>query len=235
MKTTLVVENNSQLADFYGINLHTWVHSNCLHFQQARFIIEYLQKQESMPDLIITRGKIGSEHTADAIADYLSKTNTTIPIIVIGESNLDKTNFLHLESSLEIKGLIQASAKALKVTAQEMAKLEIPDFFEIPIQNFHIIDYTICDVYKLEDTGEHKIFIKTFDEVPAGTLKNLENQKISSLFIKKEERLKFVTNINQEIASKLQLKDLNEDEQVSAVEMSQELLQQKMERLCITP
>ena len=235
MKTTLVVENNSQLADFYGINLHTWVHSNCVHFKQASNLIEFLQKQKTMPELIITRGKIGSEQTADAIADYLAKANITIPMIIIGTSHIDKADVVHLESSLDIKGLIQASAKALNVTAKNMANLEIPDFFEIPIQNFQLIAYTICDVYRQEESEEHKLFLKTFDEVSQNDLKDLMTQKVSSLFIKKEERLKFVTNINQEIASKLQLKDLNEDEQINAVEMSQELLQEKIERIGITP
>ena len=55
-----------------------------------------------------------------------------------------------------------------------------------------------------------------------------------SLFVKKNDRLKFVTNINQEIASKLVLDDLNEDEQVTAVEMSQQLLQAKIKRMGIT-
>ncbi len=234
MKTTLIVESHLQLTDFYSINLHTWVDSQTVCVKQARFLIEYLQNNETKPELIITKAKIGTEHTAEAIYEYLSKEKLNIPLIVIGDSPLDKTQIPHLNSSLEIKELIQASAKALNVTAKEMAEKAVPDFFEIPIQHFHLIDFSICNVFR-EEEGSFKLFIKAFDEISPHALKNLIGQGTMSLFVEKDHRLKFVTNINQEIASKLELKDLSEDEQVSAVEMSQQLLQEKFERLGVTP
>ena len=233
MKTTLLVENNSQLEDFFTINLHTWVGSTAIPKKDGKSAVQYLHENSPSIDLIVTRMKIGSEHTAAAIHDFIVKSDLKIPLIIIGESTLSSELVFNLTSALEIKDLIQTAAKALNVTAKDMANLSVPDYFPIPIQHFNIIKEPICDVYRPEGE-DYNLYLNAFEEFSPNTIKDCMAEDHSFLFVKKDSRLKFVTNINQEIASKLDLKDLNEDEQVVAVEMSQNLLQEKIARIGIT-
>ncbi|MBT4790191.1 MAG: HD domain-containing protein [Halobacteriovoraceae bacterium] len=236
MKTTLIVESNIQFQDFYSINLHTWIGANCVLKDDAKFAIEHLQKDPSSIKLIITRAKVGTERSAEAIYEYLAASKLEIPIIVIGQSPLMQKVIVHIKSALEIKALIQAAAKALNVTAQEMAEAQVDDYFPIPIQHFYLIKQSICNVF-LEDEDQpkqFKLFLNELGDISATEIKILISNKVSYLHVEKINRLKFVTNINQEIAAKLELKDLNEDEKTVALEMSLSLLQEKMQRMGIT-
>jgi response regulator RpfG family c-di-GMP phosphodiesterase len=233
MKTTLIVENHSQFEDFFTINLHTWVGSSSVPKKDAKSAVQYLHENSKEIDLIITRSKIGTEHTAAAIHDFISKSGMNTPLIIIGEGKIQSETVTYLSSALEIKELVQAAAKSLNVTAQDMAKLAVPDFFPIPIQHFSLIKESICDIFRLEGQ-EHNLYLNAFEKFSESTKNSFAVETHEFLYVKKESRLRFVTNINQEIASQLNLKELNEDEQIVAVEMSQNLLQEKVARMGIT-
>lgn len=242
MLTTLIVENNSQLEDFYTINLHTWVGSTAVPKKDGKSAVECLRKDFEKIDLIITREKIGTEHTLEAIRDFLKDLDKEIPLIIIGgeknqtnqEVDQKRENKIFLSSALEIKELIQAAAKLLNVTAKQMAELAVPDYFQIPIQHFNLIKEPVCSIFREEEENEYKLYLNPFDTISPSHIKNYISEGHLFLYVHKNDRLKFVTNINQEIASKLELKDLSQDEQVSALEMSQNLLQEKIARMGIT-
>jgi HD-GYP domain-containing protein (c-di-GMP phosphodiesterase class II) len=233
MKTTLLVENNLEFEDFFTINLHTWVGSMTLPKKDGVTAIKHLQDNHKSIDLIITRAKIGTEDTAQVIKDFIAKHKLDTPLIVIGESPLQGEQVVHLNSALDIKELITKAAKGLNVTAQDMVNKHVPEFFPMPIQHFRLINQSICDIYR-EEGNEYKLYLNALQEFSQVNLKQCIAEGHNSLFVKKENRLKFLTNINQEIASKLELKEINQDEQMTAVEMSQSLLQEKISRLGLT-
>lgn len=233
MKTTLIVENNSKLQDFLAINLHTWVGSLAITAKDAKLATEQLLQHKSSINLIITRANVGTERTAEAIFRYLLDNGLDIPIIVIGDSPLAESGITHVFSALSIKEIIQYSAKELEVTAQDMANLAVPNYFEIPLNIFYEIKSSICPVYK-EVNYNYELFSDAEIDLNYIEIKKLSDAGVTSFYVKKNDRLKFVGNINQEIAAKLSLDELNEDEQVSAVEMSQQLLQSKLKRMGIT-
>lgn len=234
MRTTLLVENNSQLCDFYALNLHTWVGSDSIMAKEAKFAVEYLQEKADEIGLIICKAKIGQERTAEAIENFLDTTDTKIPLIIIGDSPLKDKSVPHLDSAIDIKALVQAGAKALGVTAQDMAQLSVPEYFGIPIQNFHHISEPICDVFREED-NKYEVHIAQGQTVSKPDLKSYIAEGNLTLFVKRADRLKFVSNISQEIAANINLTELNEDEKVGALELSQQLLQQKLAKIGVTP
>lgn len=233
MKTTLLVENNSQLQDFYAINLHTWVGSSSVAKNEAKLAMQYLMENKDSISLIITKAKIGTERSAEAIFKYLLDNALDIPLLVVGDSPIADNGVTHIFSALSIKEIVQYSAKALGVTAKDMAAMSVPDFFEIPIQNFVNLKEPVCDIFKAGENGYIQ-YLSAHQEINQAEIKKMDEAGTRSLFVKKNDRLKFVTNINQEIASKLDLKELNSDEQITAVEMSLELLRSKIKRMGIT-
>lgn len=233
MKTTLIVENNLQLQSFYAINLHTWVGTHCISKSEAKLAMQYLMENAGHIDLIITKASIGTERSAEAIFKYLLDKALSIPLLVIGDGPLASNGVTHIFSALAIKDIIQHSAKALKVTAKEMAALSVPEFFEIPIQNFFLLKESICDIYTMEG-NTYTPYLNATQEIHKNNLKKMSEAGTRFLFVRKNDRLKFVTNMNEEIAAQLNLNELNTDEQISAVEMSQNLLHTRIKRLGIT-
>jgi len=235
MQTTLLVERNDQLQRFFSINLYTWVGSEVHQYPNAKLALEKLQAPNSKIDLIIARAKLGTEQTAKAICDYVKANNLNIPVIIIGDKKEEIPEVFHIPSALDIKHLIQTSAKALGVTAKNMADLQVPEYFPIPLQFFHCLKYSIVDVYVNNlDNDSFEIIFNIFDEFDSKTVSKLASESRYELYVKKEDRLKFVTNLTQEIISDIELKELNENEQISAMEMSQKLLQQKIARMGIS-
>jgi HD-GYP domain-containing protein (c-di-GMP phosphodiesterase class II) len=236
MYTTLIVEKSAQLQSFFAINLHTWVGSSSSSYNTATLAIDYLKTQGKNINLIITRDKIGTEKTADALRDFITKQNLEIPMVVIGKSENNSDKVIDIDSGLDIKTLVMTSAQALGVTAQDMAKVVVPEFFEIPLQFFHHLSSPICPVY-LQNVHNEKYELRfdAYQEYHNGVIKDLASEGYMGLFVKKDDRLKFVTNLNQELASIMPITDLNSDEQMTAMEMSQALVQEKIAKLGITP
>lgn len=233
MSITLLVESEKEISTYYCINLKAWVGTKCVVLPSAKEAIIYLQENENV-DLVISKSKNNKENSAEAIDTYLQSTGRNTPFIVIGPSSLDQDNIIHLASFLEVKPLVQTAAKALGVTAQDMATLAVPDYFSIPAEFFYFLHGPIADVYYQESP---EIFIKKFD---AGEILNQSELQaflgnhIDELFVKKADRLKFVSYISQELAGKMDLSSLAESDRLRAVEISMPLLSQNLKKFGIT-
>lgn len=239
MRSTLLVEGNDQLQRFCAINLYTWVGCDVVPVKEAKLAV---QKITDETELIVTRYKSGTEQTAIALTEYLKSKELNIPVIVIGDEKQQVENVTHIKSCLDIKELIQNSAKSLNVTAKDMAQMEVPEYFPIPLQFFHCIKYSVVPVFchkfitnaEGEDVETYEPLFDPFQEWPTSEISKHAAEGQYNFYVKKEDRLKFVTNLTQELVSVIEMKELNSNEQISAMEMSQSLLQQKISRMGIT-
>ncbi len=234
MKTTLVVENHSQFEDFLSINLFTWLGLKTVFVKSAKSAIEYIINNDSKPDLIISKYKINSSLEAPVILTFLKENSLNIPFFSMGQKPKDsEISSPHFTSILDIKLLIQECAKSLKITAKQMVHEIVPDYFPIPIQHFNLIENTNTVIYTEEDGTYQPVLAK---DAPVDSLivKDMIAQGHMHVYIKKEDRLRFVSHINHQIAAKLEIKELNPNDKLVALDMSQRVLQQSVKRLGIT-
>jgi len=235
LNLTLLVENNIELSSYYSINLQTWVGADSLVEKTSKMAIGIL---ENNPDigLIITKSRNGLEKSAEILFEYITKSGKTIPLIVIGKSSIKDPSVIHLANGLDIKELVQNTAKAIGVTAQDMAKHVVPDFFPIPISYFLSLHTAIINIYVQDEENQDQYNIKfeQFDEFDQNSIKEVIKLGIGNLYVKKVDRLKFVTNITHELMNKISASELNSDEKITANEMQQSLLQQKLARIGLT-
>lgn len=228
MNLTLIVEDNIQLQDFYHLNLYTWVGTGVIRAANAKFALEELAERSNEINLIITRVNIKTEKTFDAIQNYLDEHNLKIPIITLGATeDLGETN---IPSGIDIKLIVKAAAKSLGVTAESMAALQVEEHFAIPIQHFNHLTFLICEVFD----GNNEQIYATDEMIDPLKLKNDVAAGTQNYYVKRNSRLKFVSNFNEVIASKLNLLELNKDEKIQAVELSQNLLRENLEKFGVT-
>lgn len=235
MKPTLLVENNTELESFYSLNLQTWVGIKIIPKKEAKFCLKAFDEN---PDIacVITKARNGLEKSAEALYEYLQKSGKNIPLIVIGKSTIEDENVVHLSSGLDIKPLMQNVAKALGVTAQEMATKKVPDFFPIPINYFLALKRTLTNIYEedIDGPANYKQKLSENEEFDEDLIKNYIREGVANLYVMKNDRLKFVTNVTQELVTKIDMKELNANEQIAASEMGQKLLGQKLALIGIT-
>lgn len=235
MKITLLVEDNTELESFYSLNLQTWVGAKTLPQKEAKFCQKAFDEN---PDIacIITKARNGTEKSAEILYEYLQKSQKNIPLIIIGKSSIEDENVIHLSNGLDIKPLMQNVAKALGVTAQNMATMQVPEYFPIPIHYFLALKRTLTNVYEeeIDNPGAYKQKLNKNEEFNENLIKDYIKAGVANLYVMKNDRLKFVTNVTQELIAKIEMEDLNANEQITAAEMGQKLLSEKLALIGIT-
>lgn len=221
----ILVEDNDELARFYSLNLHVWVGATVLHAKDLR-TVESLIKEHQSAKLVISK----SSYTPIVKKFLEGESLRNISQINLGPGEFDGVS---IENGLNIKPLMQAAAKALGVTAQDMAKLEVPEYFPIPISHFGAINSSSADIY-LEQDGNHELIFQANAQIDSTRIVELAKSGIKELHVNRSQRLKIVTHISQEIVSNINPKDLDEAQALSANEMSQKLVQYKLQKIGIT-
>lgn len=224
---TLVVEENDQLAGFYQLNLKVWVGAQVRRASTIKELETFLQKNKNV-SLIISKNSF-----SPVVKKYIDADNLReIHHINIGTEQFEGS--INVENGLNIKPLLMAAAQALGVTAQNMAQMEVPEFFPIDIEFFTTIDAPVCDVFLSKGDGHALQFPKDMP-IQHSRVKELTEAGHDCLYVMKADRLKMVTNITQEIVTNITPEALNENEQLSANEMDQRLLRHKLDKIGITP
>ncbi len=230
MSLTLLVENNPMIESFYMLNLATWLGLDIVPKKKAEFAIKLLETQSDTIKLIIVRAVIDKEESAKMIVDFLASRGLKIPVIEIGPGKEVPGCFAHVPNSLQLKILIQSSAKALNITAKDMSAKVVPDYFPIPIVYFKVIKRSICPVFSQnqDDPKKFELRIQKLQEFDEKTIASMIEEGVTHLYVNKLDRLEFVNNVTSELMTLLQTKDLSPDEGISAADKGMELLSKKL-------
>lgn len=211
-RIALIIDTNTELHSLLSINLKTWVACDTIYQNSAQTALGALSKNSQI-DLIITIARRGGERTAEIIHNYLNDHQRLIPMLIVGESTLENSNLIsHIDNAIVIKPIIQACAKLIGVTARDMADMEIPKFYPIPIKFFSNLSYSTVELFE-EDNEQYIPFANPNCEFDEGLIKNCFDKGVQSLFVKRDDRLSFVYNATQEFISKLDITKLNASEE----------------------
>lgn len=231
LNLTLLVENNQQIESFYRLNLFTWLALETIVASDATSAMKVLSGSDGPRiNLIIARAQTGKEQTASEIVQFLKSKNLEIPVIVIGPGKEVPGSFAHMANSLQMKTMIQASAKALGITAQSMMTKDVPEFFPIPLSFFGMLQRPVCHVYG----QDKKLLFEKLKPISPEEIKRLETAGVTNLFVSKLDRLDFVNNVTAELMSLLKEEDLSVDEQLTAADSTLTLASKKLLSLGVT-
>ena len=230
MSLTLLVENNPKIESFYMLNLSTWLGLEILPKKKAEFAIKLLETEAEKIKLIIVRAYCEKEDSARMMVEYVKKAGLEIPVIVIGPGKEVPGSFAHVPNSMQLKILIQSAAKALNITAKDMSTKVVPDHFPIPIPYFKVIKRSVCPVYSqdIDDEKKYHRRIEPMVEFDEKMISSMIEEGVDFLYINKLDRLDFVNNVTSELMAQLAEGDLSEDEEITAVDKSMELLSKKL-------
>lgn len=198
MSKTLVVSDNEILNQLYMINLEVYLATEVvLVFSNQK--AQELILAGNQYDLIITMNMINGHDCAVALNDFLTKSNLTIPLLVIGNPSKEISNIVIVQSSYHLQNLLRACAKILGVTAKEMASLEIPDYFAVS-SNFLIrLREAPCSIFlQVKKTSEEPTFVMVAKKgsVLTEIIKKFETEGIENLFVNSLDRLMIINKIS---------------------------------------
>lgn len=230
---TLLVENNAKIADIYLLNLAVYTGLDVTVTNSTAAALELIKKSKF--DLIISRARIGAQDAAALLTSSLQEQGLDIPVLVIGDGVFPKKGASGpIKGSLNLKSVVKGAAQALGITAQEMARKQVEDFFPLQSRLFEWVTCPRCDVYALDPDGS---MVKVFEAnatIDKAKLDKSVRLSQGTFYVDKLDRLKMVDHLSAELMARLDDKDLNPDEQIQAAESNLQLLSQKLITLGIT-
>lgn len=227
---TLIVEDSLELQRFYGLNFTVWVGSQVMFAKGPAEAIDILNKNEI--NLVVARLKNSDNSPcSELLYNEIKNKNLKTKLINVGLKKLNDEVF-NLPSALDIQPLMKASAKALNVTPKDMVQLSLPEYFGFDIEYFSYLPRSVTDVYAKKGE-DYELLISALKDYPKEFVEKIKLDH-PKLFVKKEERLRFVTNVTQELAVQIPEESLNKDELLSHSEMSQNLISDKLKQFGIT-
>lgn len=212
------------------LNLSTWLGLEVVTKKRPEFAIKLIEEDPSKIGLIIVRAMIDKEEAAKAMVEFIQKRKLNIPIVEIGPGKEVPGCFAHVPNSLQLKALIQGCARALNITAKDMAQKVVPDYFPIPILYFKVINRSVCPVYSqdIDDSNKYHMRIDKLVEFNEKTISAMVDEGVDKLYIKKLDRLEFVNNVTSELMNQLESSQLSVDEEMTASDKGIELLSKKL-------
>ena len=154
-------------------------------------------------DLIVTLSKIENVDSAKQIGTYLSSSKTKTPVIVTGtvSDGILGENQFGLAGKFDIQSILKTSAKILGITAQQMAKLNVGEFYHISSSLLKGVSKAPCSLY-IKAGNLYKAVVHTEDDTEE-FLKNLESMQINSIYVKSNDRLTLINKLSLKIMDKI--------------------------------
>lgn len=227
----LLISDDELINDVYSLNLELYVGISITIKSDFESAVSLLD-QKPYIDFIVTLSSLKeNDKAALSIFDYIKANIPKTPLIIIGvPEGVPEDEVTIIPFGQNVKRLIQAAAKILKVTAKEMAEKSVPDFYPIPIKLFFNIDIAICDVYWQSNEADNtytKIWEK--GDICEGTIGKYLDKQIHILYIPSGDRLSFINATTSAIHEKLQISDhLSSEKKVELIEQGVEVVAEQL-------
>jgi HD-GYP domain-containing protein (c-di-GMP phosphodiesterase class II) len=219
LKTTLLVINQENFRNICEINLNCYVGAKIDFAINSSDALEKLETNNY--GLVVTKKII------------LDPKAIKIPHIELGLSSQKPVSGKHfISNSFEIKPLIKTAAQILNVTADDMYKLAVPEFYPFASNIFKQVETAPYNIYQKID-GEYKLLFPAQSKVQKSIIELLQ-QNDPNLYVEKNNRLKFVNYVTCENIAKIKDKELNNEELQDKAQNCYEHLKEKIEKFGIT-
>jgi len=221
MSQAILISDNEVINSLYEVNLRAYVATNVTIKNSFESALRLLEESPNI-DAVICFRKLKSDQTdvKDFRAALVAK-KLNIPLILLGGEEETIQNTIIIKNRYDIKSLLQAMAKILQITAKDMAALEVPKYFPIPLRLFSQVKQTDCDIYfrNQKEDFEYEFFkiIEKNSMIETGLLKKYLNEGVEHLFIDSTMRLHFIALASSEIVSELNRDDITHEEKLEII------------------
>ena len=189
----------------------------------------------------MTKAEIEGEKVALTLYEKMKNENLRIPLLIIGKSEEElesDSSTLSMDVGVDLKTLIRNCAQVANITAAEMVGLDVPNFFPIPSHYLGKIKCLQFVTHFLEPGNgngqDYQTLFSPGDEITEEKLKNYISMGVQEVFIQKNDRLKLVNQISNEMISELSFERLNEKERAVAGEVQVNTVSDKFRDMGIT-
>lgn len=229
MKRALFLSDNEFINDLYMINLASYVGTDLEVELDPGKVEERLLTSNF--DILISLSRIGDLDVGSKMLEL--SVSKKIPLVIVGEkSEISNTpEVITVPGNLNIQFFLRSVAKALNVTAADMANEDVGEFYPMALKVFIGLSKAPCNVYyKISKPGEDSEYslVWSKDQAIDKKFDKFKDLKIFSLYIPSSERLSITNLVTTTISQKVRDKNLTRDDRLEAVESGFELMAQSL-------
>jgi len=201
MSQTLIVHHDKSLVELLNLNLPLYVGTDIVVKDSFKNAVVLLENHPGI-HLIIAAGHIGSETTAESIY----KLKPDVPLIVLGKGGklVESATLTLLPGTPELKPIIQAAAKHLKVTPKKMMEQVVPDYFPIQTSFFMHVGLAPSNIYVQDNDGNYTLLFAAESLVDLNVVRRLNEEGNKHLYVDAVHRLKLVNHVSVKLQARLQ-------------------------------
>lgn len=217
MSQAILISDNEVINSLYEVNLRAYVATNVTIKKSLDATIDLIEQSPNI-DAIICFAELNKKGNGiKFFQEFLEERKLNIPILILGESDIEVPNSILIKNRYDIKSILQAMAKILEVSAKEMASMRVPQFFPIPLKLFSQIDSSHCDIYfrNQKEDFEYDYFKILEKDIPIGdSLQKYIQEGVQHLYIDADERLRFINRTSKAVVGELERDDLSSEERI---------------------
>lgn len=224
----LLISDHQLLNDLYHLNLKSYVDlglTNKSSLDDALKIIELGAHGE----IIITLSQIGGRDAAQEVVELLESKKMDIPVVVIGErSQVSNTASVHtLPANLNIQVLVKKCAEILGVTAKDMAKKSVAEFYPVPISLLEAFEASPCSIFvRTSRSPSSNEFVQILEK-EASLKEKIEQYKEKgaiNLYIPSSMRLSVTNEVSKVVVKMLDDPNLAMEDRVKVTKQGYDLV-----------
>ncbi len=195
MRRAILVENDPDLRKLYELNLDLYLGIETISLHNADNVMEFL-REDSDIDLIICEKQVGDENTILKVFYAVKSNKLDIPIFHLGNEPKIAQEVEEFERD-NWKGVIRKAAKALGITAEEMASKQVPDYYPIPVKHFLQLRVSTVEIYDYngfanEELPEFAVLFKPNQGISKDKIEKFIIEGKKHLYVHKLKRLQFL-------------------------------------------
>jgi HD-GYP domain-containing protein (c-di-GMP phosphodiesterase class II) len=220
MSRALLISDNIILNNLYALNLNAYVATNVVPKKDFVNALKTLHEDHEFVCVICLEKAISK----DELKNLLLMTNDEddpIPVIMVGTQNeVNKENFYSIPNQYSLQEIVRTVAKIQGITAQDMAKKEMPKFFPIPVALLREMDESNCEIFYRTEVNPFEFeYFKIIDVGQAfdDSMEKFVEEGTDFLFVDSMERLKFINQTSKYILKELSNGDMGTDDRVKVL------------------
>lgn len=229
-KKALLLSDNMVLADVYSANLMAYV-------DIATTIVENFESFEKEInknfDLVLSISMIGEADIAKLAHEKVKELGLECPFAVIGsKSSISGSDGITtLPGNLDVKQLVRTIAGLFNISAKDMAELEVPDYYPVPIKLFQYLEQAPCNVFlKVSKNPRKSEFAVAWEKgtIRRHTITEYIDRGFDVLYVPAADRLKIINLASQVVVSTLDDPNLSKEQRLDVLEQGFEVVAAKL-------
>lgn len=229
-KKALFLTDNNILGDVFKANLLAYVDVATEIVPTEDLFFKKLSKDV---DLVLSLSLISGQDVAKNIYDHLQASEHKPSMIVVGQKSeiSGHQSVTTLPGNLDTKSLIKSVAGLFNISAKDMMKVEVTDFFPIPIKLFNYLETAPCDVFiQISKPGKAPEYAKVWDAsaIRRHVITEYIERGIQVLFVPSEMRLKVINLVSGHVSLAIDNPNLSKEQKLDALEQGFEVVATKL-------